>query len=447
MTLVRKEFVGVLKNTISGDGVSPEVGMVAFPIDLFHAGSDLAPIRERRREFYEGLTREVPKLAKAAARSMLSVEGASYEEALRRANALFLKENWGDGLPLWPATKERVDWILRGAALPRGHVLGKLPPRKATVTVESCAIALAMAGGRPEYLPVLVAAVDAILDPAADTSNLQSTSASVFPVVIVNGPIAGQIRLNAGFGCMGPDPRHPAGASIGRALRQLQQNLGGAVPGVGSMAVWGAMRYTNVVFAEDEAGLPEGWASHAAERHGYAPGTNSISLVFATGMSNIQRRGTGKDTPEEEALRSLHRTAGFLAVPYLHYARGYEDGGPGMLVVPGAVAKSLAEAGWSKQKIREFLWEHSKVPRQKMAESGCDAWLSIDESQVVRDSVKLEHWPITARPENIAILVTGGGHATNAYWMFSSSWRFIGREIAVPEGLQRLLDEAAAEQA
>ena len=121
-----------------------------------------------------------------------------------------------------------------------------------------------MAGGRPEYLPVLMAAVDAYLDPATRSELLQASSGASFPVVIVNGPIARQIKLNSGFGCLGPDPRHPAGASIGRALRQMQQNLGGAVPGIGTMGIWGAMRYNNVVFAEDEEGLPQGWQSHAA---------------------------------------------------------------------------------------------------------------------------------------------------------------------------------------
>ena len=126
---------------------------------------------------------------------------------------------WGDGLPLWPATRERVDWILRGTPRPREHVLGKFPPRGGVTTVETCAIALAMAGGRPEYLPVLIAAVEAFLDPESSSEQLQATSGSAFPVVIVNGPIAKQIRLNSGFGCLGPDPQRPAGASIGRALR------------------------------------------------------------------------------------------------------------------------------------------------------------------------------------------------------------------------------------
>jgi hypothetical protein len=80
---------------------------------------------------------------------MLEVEAPTYEEALAKANNLLLNRLNGDGLPLWPATRERVDWILRGATLPRTHVLGKFPPRGGITTIETCAVALAMAGDVP----------------------------------------------------------------------------------------------------------------------------------------------------------------------------------------------------------------------------------------------------------------------------------------------------------
>jgi hypothetical protein len=280
-----------MKNAVSGLGLAPDAAMVTFPIDMFLPGSDLSAVTARRKEFYNGLTKWQSDFAQAAGGSkMLSVEGATYEDALQKANNLLLTNLWGDGLPLWPATQERVDWILRGSALPRDHVLGKFPPRGGITTVELCAVALAMAGGRPEYLPVLIAAVDACLDSEALFDQLQATSGGPFPVVIVNGPVAKDIRLNSGFGCLGPDPQRPAGASIGRALRLLQQNAGGALPGIGTMAIYGAMRYTNAVFAEDEASLPEGWQPHGTRRHGFAPGTNSVSVFFARILRPPARR-------------------------------------------------------------------------------------------------------------------------------------------------------------
>jgi hypothetical protein len=418
--------------------------MITFPIEMFLPGSDIAPLDARRQEFYDGLTRWRPAVAcdGAGEPPMIRVEGSSVEEVFARANDLMLASRWGDGLPLWPPTRERVDWILRGAAQPRRHLLGTFPPRGGVTTVESCAVALAMAGGRPEYLPVLVAAVEAFLDDESGSEQLQAASGSAFPVVIVNGPIGARIRLNAGFGCLGPDPQRPAGASIGRALRLLQQNLGGALPGIGTMANYGGLRYTNVVFAEDEASLPAGWAPHGTERHGFAPGTSSISLAFANGATNIRRRGAKKETPEEDAVQGMHRMADFMRVPNMAGLAGYEHGTPGILMIPGVVARTMAGLGWTKASMREFLWEHSRIPAAELRRAGGTAWIEIDASKVARESLALDPWPITATPDNVVIVVAGGGHPTNSYWLQGYSPGVVGRMIDLPPSLDDLLADA-----
>ena len=93
-----------MKNAVAGLGLAPDAAMVTFPIDMFLPGSDLAPLKARRREFYNGLTRWQPDFTRAAAgeNPMLAVEGASYEDALVKANNLLITNLWGDGLPLWP---------------------------------------------------------------------------------------------------------------------------------------------------------------------------------------------------------------------------------------------------------------------------------------------------------------------------------------------------------
>ena len=432
----------MVKNAVSGLNVAPDVAMVTFPIETFLPDADLTPLKVRKQEVYDGLTRAVSRPVKAGASATLSVEGASYEDALAKANHLFIAKNWGDGLPMWPATRERVDWVLRGTPLPRTHVIGKFPPRGGIASVEACAIALAMTGGRPEYLPVLIAAVDAFLDPSLRSELAQATSGAPFPVVVVNGPIAKQIRLNSGFGCLGPDPQYPAGASIGRALRQMQQNLGGALPGTGTMAPWGNNRYTNIVFAEDEEGLPEGWLPHATERHGFDRGSNSVSLFFATGANNIIRRGAMKETKEEDAVQGLHRMAGFLAVPHYHYLHGYEEGTPGAMLLTRVVAGSLASLGWTKQKIREFLVEQSRIPQEQLKRTGGRAWIEIAHDQSARDSIDLDPWPITAKPENLLLIVAGGGHPTHSFWLQGNSTAVVGRLLRVPETFDQLLEEA-----
>jgi hypothetical protein len=431
-----------MKNAVSGVGLAPDAAMVTFPINMFLPGSDIAPLESRKREVYEGLTRWKSDFSQAAGGAkLLSVEGPTYEDALTRANNLLLTNLWGDGLPLWPATKERVDWILQGAALPRTHVLGKFPPRGGVTTIETCAIALAMAGGRPEYLPIFIAAVEACLE-ATGFDQLQATSGGPFPAVIVNGPIAKQVRLNSGFGLLGPDPQRPAGASIGRALRLLQQNVGGALPGVGTMAIFGAMRYTNAVFAEDEDHLPPGWEPHATQRHGYAPGTNSVSVVFACGVTNVRRRGAKKETPEEDALNGMWRMADYMRTPNLAALAGWEKGTPGIMMIAPIVAKRMAEIGWTQRSIRDFLWENSRIPMAHMRRAGAPAWIEIDSNPVTRDSIDLDPWPICQKPDNIVLVVAGGGHPTHSYWLQAHSPTVNGRIVRVPETFERLLTDA-----
>jgi hypothetical protein len=431
-----------MKNAVSGVGLAPDAAMVTFPINMFLPGSDIAPLESRKREVYEGLTRWKSDFSQAAGGAkLLSVEGPTYEDALTRANNLLLTNLWGDGLPLWPATKERVDWILQGAVLPRTHVLGKFPPRGGVTTIETCAIALAMAGGRPEYLPIFIAAVEACLE-ATGFDQLQATSGGPFPAVIVNGPIAKQVRLNSGFGLLGPDPQRPAGASIGRALRLLQQNVGGALPGVGTMAIFGAMRYTNAVFAEDEDHLPPGWEPHATQRHGYAPGTNSVSVVFACGVTNVRRRGAKKETPEEDALNGMWRMADYMRTPNLAALAGWEKGTPGIMMIAPIVAKRMAEIGWTQRSIRDFLWENSRIPMAHMRRAGAPAWIEIDSNPVTRDSIDLDPWPICQKPDNIVLVVAGGGHPTHSYWLQAHSPTVNGRIVRVPETFERLLTDA-----
>lgn len=442
--LGRTDFLGVVRNAISGLGLPPELPVVAFPVDIFLPGSDLSSVAARKQEFYDGLTvwRSTANFTAADATPLVTVTADDYQQALAKANDLFLSNLWGDGLPLWPATRARVDWILQGIELPRERALGKFLPRGAIATVESCAIALAMAGGRPEYLPVLVAAVEAFLDPKSDSEHMQADSAGAFPVVIVNGPIARQIRLNSSFGCLGPDPQRPAGGSIGRALRSMQQNLGGAFPGVGAMAMWGAMRYTNVVFGEDEDSLPSGWLPHAAERHGFERGSNSVSLVWATGVTNIRRRGVSKETPQVDALQGLYRMADYLRAPNLGCLIGYRDGTPGILLLSPVVARAMAAVGWTKQAIREFLWENSKIPAEQLQRDGIAAWIAADRDPLVRETINLAQWAHSARPENLVVVVAGGSHPTNSHWLEAYSPHVVGRRIAIPQNFARLLAEA-----
>jgi hypothetical protein len=441
--LTREDFVGVVRNAVAGMGFDADIPMVTFPVDMFLVGSDISAVEKRADEFVGGLTQWRSKVSQPGLQRppMLTAQGKTDGDAYAEFNRLFLRKRWGDGLPLVPPTGETVAWILTGTDLAPDHNIGAFLPRGGIVTVETVAIALAMAGGRPEYLPVLLAAVEAILDPAMQHDKWQATSGSTFPVVVVNGPMARQIRLNSGFGLLGPDPAHPAGASIGRALRLLQQNTGGALPGSGTMALFGGMRYTNAVFAEDEAGLPTGWQPLHVAACGFAAEANAVTVYPGTSGVNIVRRGSGKETEDEEALASLYRIAAFLRVPNVHYLSGYEAGTPGLLMLTRVAAKQLAAQGWTPAKIQQFLWDHSQLPLAEVRRTGLMRWIELEAHASIAHNLP-DPMPICRRPDQLLLVVAGGAHPTHAYWMPGMAPAVVSRPVTAPRGWEALLAQA-----
>lgn len=435
--------MGVVKNAVAGLGFDQDAPMVTFPIDVFLIESDLTPIECGKQKFIDGLLDWRPAADSKGIRNaeMIDLGVDDYESAVVKTNNLFLTNLWADGLPVIPPTAEKIDWMLQGTDRPRDEQIGKFMPRGGIVTVETCAISLAMSGGRPEYLPVLLAAVETILLPEMDHDKWQSTSGMTFPVIIVNGPIAKDIRINSGFGLMGPNPQAPAGGTIGRAIRLMQQNVGGALPGTGTMAIFGAMRYTNAVIAEAEDVLPKGWEPHATEWHGIERGTNSVSVFVATGGSNIIRRGTGKETLEVEAEDSLRRIATYMQTANPHYIRGWTDGSAGAVIISPVVAKQLAQLGWTKKKVREFLWEHTKVDKETVIDSGLEQWIRASTDPVAQ-AADIDPWPISRKPDGIMLLVAGGAHPTHNFWLQGNALTVGKCLVETPSRWKGLLDQA-----
>ncbi|MFC2047969.1 hypothetical protein ACFLSK_00870 [Chloroflexota bacterium] len=410
---------------------------------MFLPGSDLTPLEENIDKVVYGLTKWQPKLKekKIEVPEKLTVEGKDYEEAVVNMNNLFLRNFWSDGLPLLPPTEERVKWILTGTALSPDTIIGKILPRGGIGTVETLAISLAMTGGRPEYLPVLIAAIEALVDPRVKHQVFNTTTCSIYPAVIVNGPMAKQIRISSGYGCLGPNPEYPAGGVIGRATRLILLNVGGAVPGTGSMALYGgANRYTNIVFAEDEDGLPSDWEPLNVSHFGYPRGTNTVVLHPVSGTNNVN--GTSVGTAET-ALSTLHIFAAMMGVPNWNYFQRGFDGAPGILLMARGTAQGLAKFGWSKEKVQAFLWENSKVPWSMIKNAGPpDRIKGIIELQKPYLSMN-EPWPVTSKPENIMIIVAGGEQSLHGYWMqIGTSEKPTCKEIKLPPNWDELLNKA-----
>jgi hypothetical protein len=404
-------------------------------------------VEENIDELVDGLTKWEPSIEKTGvlAPEKITVKGMDYEEAVANMNDLFLQNQWGDGLPLVPPTEERVNWILRGTDLAPDTVVGtgKVQPRGGIATVETIAVNLAMAGGRPEYLPVLIAAVETMLAEELHHGYWQGTSSSVYPAVIVNGPIAGQIRFNSGFGLLGPHPSKPAGGVIGRALRLFQQNAGGAVAGIGTMAQFGGMRYTNAVFAEDEAGLPQDWEPLSVEYFGYPKGANTVTTWAVTGATQIYRWAFRPGLPlEESVLQGNYRMAESMRIPIDGF-EGYDEGTPGILIINALIAQQEADTGWTKEAFKEFMWENSKLLESEIVRNDL---IHPIEKKGLDDTLKDGKWPLWRKAENLVVVVAGGAHPTYAFWMASG---YMGEqskpaiaEIKLPAAWDELLKEA-----
>lgn len=411
----RQGFEETINKAFQGSAENGEVSQVGFSESLFLPEGDFDLPGDSADCVIYALTKWRPQEKRAARRSSwIEAAGIDHEDATARMNLLFLRNMWSDGLPLVPPTSRLVDWILQGTDRTRNESIGRVMPRGGTATIETIAVNLAMAGGRPEYLPVLLAAMQAILQPRSRHQSWNSTTCGTYPAVVVNGPVARHIRLNSGYGCLGPNPMQPAGASIGRAIRLLLQNVGGAVPQAGTMSVYGSpAKYVNVVFAEDENGLPAGWKSLAEER-GSPAGEGVVTVLPVSGATNVG--GTETNT-ENQARAMLDRYAGFMGAPNSnYYSLGAFNGSPGILLMARGTAEGLARFGWSKDKIKRYLWDNSKISRNKLRDID---WLKPGSSshQLTTDDFDQDPVPISRNPENIIIVVAGGEQSGHGYWM------------------------------
>jgi len=413
VVLTRREFVGVVNNAVSGIGLAPDIAMVTFPTDAFLPDADLAPLEARRREFYDALTQWTSTKVRSKGNRMRGAEGASYESALDRFNEQMLADLCGDGLPLLPPTAERVNWILRGSALPRAHVLGKFPPRGGIVSVEACAVALAMAGGRPENLPVLIAAVEAVAEQSFNIQGIQATTNSAAPWIIVNGPLAVTLGLNAGLNCLGQGTR--ANDTLGRALRLILQNIGGALPGEMDRATHGQPGKYSFCCAENEAANP--WAPLHVER-GFAADENVVTVVGAAGTLNL-------NSHSKEAADLLRVIATSMTYPT---SNDFHFAGEPWLILSPEHAEVLARGGYDKAKLKEEIWALSKMPAARFARKDYDRAEHTRSTELGGFSPETLV-PISPSPRDIGIIVAGGPGTHSVYVPTFGQTRAVSRRI------------------
>jgi hypothetical protein len=244
---------------------------------------------------------------------------------------------WSDGLPLVPPTEERVLRMLDGTARDPQEVLGLVPPDLAPASVEKIAINAVLAGCKPEYLPVVLAAVEAVLDDGFAMHGVLATTMFVGPVVVVNGPVRRHIGMNAKGNVLGQGNR--ANGSIGRALQLVIRNIGGGRPREADRATLGNPGKYTYCFAEDEEG--SSWEPLSVER-GVGPGRSAVTVFAGFGLQGVVDQ---KSRDPESLARSFAES--LKAIHNVKLAPACDA----LLVVCPEHHRTFRNAGWSKARL------------------------------------------------------------------------------------------------
>ncbi|MDP6184030.1 MAG: hypothetical protein QF609_09445 [Gammaproteobacteria bacterium] len=326
----------------------------------------------------------------------------------------FEERGWSDGLPVVAPTAARVDAMLAYTDRHRDDEFGTMPPRGGIVSLEILAVNAVMAGCRPEYFPVVVTAVEALLDPEFNLFAVQATTHPCAPCVIVNGPVARELGINARYGAFGPGVR--ANATIGRAVRLILFNVGGAAPGILDRSTQGQPAKYAYCVAENEAESP--WEPLHVER-GYAAADSTVTVTAADGPHNLN------DHVSSDADGILATIVGALGDMGSNNA--YLYGQPTIAFGPEHAA-ILAASNLGKNDIRRHVFDHARVPRELWARGGMAGMV---EDLFPHD----ESLPIIKAPEDLLIIVLGG-FGRHSCWLptFGDTTRAVTRAITRVDG-------------
>ena len=294
---------------------------------------------------------------------------------------------WTDGLPVTPPTDERILRILQGTSRDPAEIIGHVPPNLVPVTVEKVAINAVMAGCKPEYMPVLLAALEAALEPVFTLHGLLCTTCFSSPIIVVNGPIARQIGMNWGMNVLGQGNR--ANATIGRALQLIVRNVGGGVPGDLDRSTLGGPGKLSFCFAEDETDPT--WEPLSVAR-GAPRGGNAVTLFQGDGIQGfIDQRSR---TPDE-LTRSL--AMALLAVGHPKLCEFTNA----MLVLSPEHYAIYREAGYNRNQITAALHAALVRPRSEVVQGAGGIGEGVEPSRTEETIAKF--WP-----EGLLIVRAGG---------------------------------------
>lgn len=378
-SLVAEGFINQAKATSVGLGL-PNIPLAMIP------GHPAVQSKDELRANILGVTLQdvVANLTQEVkAAGVVGQEPGMYDVvctgAIDQVNELFIQNEWSDGLPIVPPTRARVEAFLRHTDRPADEVLGVLLPDNRSATVWSIAVNGVMAGCRPEYMPILVALIEAMADPDYGVEHSGNTPGSE-TLIILNGPIIKELGFNYTQGVM-RDGFRP-NTSVGRFWRLYLRNVAGFLPHKTDKATYG--NTWRVVVPENEDVLAEiGWPTNSVDM-GIEAGANAVTVARYSGggMASSMAGNTPEQMLPYLADGLVRQT--FWQICFT-MGVGYGTLRPLAMISP-IVAKTIARAGWSKRDVKTFLFDHARMR----------AW---EFERLLRDWVQKPIWNLTEEAE------------------------------------------------
>ncbi|MFC1532469.1 hypothetical protein ACFL7M_03760 [Thermodesulfobacteriota bacterium] len=390
-------------------------------------------------QIIDALTRDTVKLEEEPETTpeTINIEGSDYFDVYDKFNKIFLKERWGDGLPLIPPTRKKVEWMLQGTTRSPDDIIVETRPSGRAATIEAVAISAVMAGAVPAYLPVIIAALEAWDECAWGWGSVTTTSPAA-PLMVINGPIAKELDINSKSNATGYGWK--ANASIGRAIELIFSTVGGTIPGYTDMSIMGCpSTITSTVMAENEDVLDDiGWKKYS-EMNGFSSIDNVVSIAPAFwGFEEIWIKA---DTAEE-LLECLIWELGNKG------REGIMDwiGGTWLFLCPEH-AKILAKDGWSKERIMHYfatvLPSYYRFPKGKLKKIFKNAYpRASNDVMDMPDNALVSGY--STKDSDYKIFVVGGPGNESQNWRVGAPFDpdFVSKKITLPQNWDHVLKES-----
>jgi len=308
------------------------------------------------------------------------------------ANEELYRRGMTDGLPVIPPTPDRVARMLEGTRRDPAQVLGTMGPAYGKASIEKIAVNAVMAGCRPEYMPVLIAAAQAMLKYDFNLYGINATTHPVAPMLVVNGPAAQRLSINSGYNCMGQGWR--ANATIGRAIRLILINIAGGTPGKGDRATHGSPAKFSFCLAENEAASP--WEPLHVRR-GFDPEASAVTVHASEAPHEINNH-TSEEA--EGVLRTIADT-----ISHLGHNNSYLGHGEVAICIGPEHAQTIARDGLGIPEVQDYLYRHSGNQLSKLLEIRRDNLPGMAAHDAGGEDPFI---PLVDAPEDYLLFVAGG---------------------------------------